>query len=1413
MIIYPWQRFWCRRDGMLDLSDAGFLSDPASQYLSSNHDKPLTMNELAAYRALILLGEPGMGKSTTLKMDEARLSAQDSQHHAALRVDLRAFSSETALCRRTFESTEFQSWASGSTQMVLYLDSLDEALLRIDSIASFLADELPRYPVDRLSIRIACRTAVWPGQTLEPALKRMWGEGNVAAFELAPLRRCDVIVAAELQHIDPDEFLRAVFEADAVLFAIKPLTLNMLFSIYKREGRLPRGITDLYNRGCLTLAEEPNPSRRDSSLRGSLSARQRLRVAGRIAAITVLSNRYAIWTGREADNVPPEDIVASALAGDREAGEFSPIEVTEEHIREVLDTGLFTARGPQQMSWAHQGYAEFLAAQYLLDKGVTPANVLKSVLHPSGGLVPQLATVAARAASLCPPIRRALMDIEPLALLRSDLSLWEPGDIAALTDAFLLALEEKRAHDYPVNIANLYPRLAHPGLAGQLRIYILDSAKSIMTRRAAIMIAEACVLMELQSELLNLAVNASEEISLRARAVAALRRCGNETIVAGPVRDLMKSVSASDSQDEIRGYALQLLWPKHLSASELFSCLHKPDEGFTGSYVMFIHYILPDSIAPSDLPVALKWASSYIAGAGHDGNFHLNFLADAIFVRAWPHMDEPTVLAALVAYVHTCLAEMGELFRGTDRKACEIFLEDLRVERDRARKFLRALAHDEVDRAEVYNLQRFSLLLREDLQWLLAMAPCGATPDSTLNEESLCNLVESLWDLEKVSDFEIFADAASRWPLLYKRFQLVLEGVPIDSEVGRQVKARYELVRSFRNRKPEPLTPPPAERVALQLDRSESGNWRAFWWLIQELTLIPTSQYYTSDLNYTITTMPGWLAADAHTRERIVRAAERYLAIGKTSILQWIATTGCRLNDLAAFRALVLLHQQDQIAYARIPDELWRKWAPAIAAIPVSTVGSDSVESQGKVLGDALDKAPTEFVTAIRTLIRRERRARAEGSNQQLGMPFQHLYELKPCFANKDLCEGVLEELKSEKNTPEEFGIIAEFLLWAKYAPALEFVLSRLRDNSFPSQELAIAAAHSLASNALSEAWPVLWPLLLEDQEFAQGFFLRYARRHSFRNTLFDELTDQQVADAYVLLERVFPRKDDPIHRAGEVHGVGPLEQVAHLRDQLPSQIAGRGTPEAVAALRWIGVQLPDLPWLPFVLRDAEQLSRIRTWIPLSPGDIRNLIANAEAQLVQSPQDLADVLIESLQRYEHELHGEQPTVRALWDRQLGRDKFRPVEEDELSNHVKRFLQDDLVNRGVIANREVEIGRVPGAPIGKRTDIRIDAMRRGLDGASFDVITAVIETKGCWNRDLFSSLETQLYHDYMVRIGAPVGIYLVGWFDKQKWDATDHRRASTPNITRGEAQKRLGEQAGSIATGSCIRAVVLDCHAP
>src|SRR6516225_9473000 len=230
--VYAWQRFWVPREASIDLSDGGFLRDPQSEF-AQHWPHPLkTLSELQHFQALALLGEPGIGKSVTLETEFNTSKQQDTKDgRFLLHVDLRSFSSDVQLHRRVFESAEFAAWQAGNSHLVLYLDSLDEALLRVDSVAALLADELPRYPTARMSVRIACRTAAWPHELLETAFKKIWGEDSVGVFELAPLRRRDVTAAAEQRRIDPQRFLDELHTANAVAFALNPLTLNLLFRI------------------------------------------------------------------------------------------------------------------------------------------------------------------------------------------------------------------------------------------------------------------------------------------------------------------------------------------------------------------------------------------------------------------------------------------------------------------------------------------------------------------------------------------------------------------------------------------------------------------------------------------------------------------------------------------------------------------------------------------------------------------------------------------------------------------------------------------------------------------------------------------------------------------------------------------------------------------------------------------------------------------------------------------------------------------------------------------------------------------------------------------------------------------------------------------------------------------------------
>ena len=110
MTVFRWQRFWVPRTASIDLSDGGFLVDPTLPFATTLIG-PRQLAELSGYRAIVLLGEPGIGKSTTLSEEAERLGNQAAEGTMSIRADLRAYSSEYFLHERVFESTEFMAMA------------------------------------------------------------------------------------------------------------------------------------------------------------------------------------------------------------------------------------------------------------------------------------------------------------------------------------------------------------------------------------------------------------------------------------------------------------------------------------------------------------------------------------------------------------------------------------------------------------------------------------------------------------------------------------------------------------------------------------------------------------------------------------------------------------------------------------------------------------------------------------------------------------------------------------------------------------------------------------------------------------------------------------------------------------------------------------------------------------------------------------------------------------------------------------------------------------------------------------------------------------------------------------------------------------------------------------------------------
>lgn len=269
--IYSWKRFWCPRTGRVNLTDGGYLDDPEAEWGRFSNLDVVPFEAIEAFRCLGLLGEPGMGKTRTMQAQRETIDQKvEEEGGQTLWLDLRSYGSEDRLIRNLFENPVFLSWVNGSHRLHIFLDSLDECLLRIDTLASLLVDEFRKFSalLGRLYLRIACRTADWPN-ILEEELPILWGEDAVGVYELAPLRRIDIVAAARANGLDADAFLQEIDHKAVVPLAIKPVTLEFLLNLYRKHGQFPATQTELYRQGCQLLCEETNASRRNARLTGN----------------------------------------------------------------------------------------------------------------------------------------------------------------------------------------------------------------------------------------------------------------------------------------------------------------------------------------------------------------------------------------------------------------------------------------------------------------------------------------------------------------------------------------------------------------------------------------------------------------------------------------------------------------------------------------------------------------------------------------------------------------------------------------------------------------------------------------------------------------------------------------------------------------------------------------------------------------------------------------------------------------------------------------------------------------------------------------------------------------------------------------------------------------------------------------
>jgi hypothetical protein len=295
-----------------DINRAVFVVDGPAQ-ISRN----LRLSDLATFPCVVILGEPGIGKTHALKK---------------LAIDAKS------------SIVEVLDFTVSSTGAEVFLDALDEYMAYEQSLL-----ELSRILRTVSRWRISCRTESWSPTYVSKAL-RTAAKDEIVVVKLLPLDVFEQI--ALLEHyrcLEPLEFLRHANEAGVSTLTKSPLSLYLLHRIVTATDAWPRSKRDLFHSAINQLGSEHNDFHQETR---RFSVDECLSKASRLMLLMLVTGHGTVSRFESSNS---EEHAKRSIT-------LSQCGLSKEELDGVLGTALFQGDG-KHFTPAHRVVAEYLGGQ------------------------------------------------------------------------------------------------------------------------------------------------------------------------------------------------------------------------------------------------------------------------------------------------------------------------------------------------------------------------------------------------------------------------------------------------------------------------------------------------------------------------------------------------------------------------------------------------------------------------------------------------------------------------------------------------------------------------------------------------------------------------------------------------------------------------------------------------------------------------------------------------------------------------------------------------------------------------------------------------------------------------------------------------------------------------------------------
>lgn len=1016
-------------DPPFDLDEDGFLPDPTTATSASVGVTLIRPGEALDTGALVLLGEPGAGKTTTFRsLSGADIDTLEPEPGGSGTLwvsgselsDTTAFNEVLGHHLAALPAAGHTPQSAG--QLTVVLDQLDEStdLRRLPrQLERVLAGKDTRC----LRVLVACRTADYPDR-LTGVLERALGRCVVA--DLAPLTRDDVFTLAAGTGVDASAFVDTVTSAGVGSLASAPLTLKILLAAFRHDVRfLDRGPRELFELGMARLADEHDRNRAQDQF-SVTSVEQRVVIASRIATRMVLSGQRTIWIGAHA-LAGPNDITEGKLSGGREvsAGAF---EVTPAAVGETLKTALFSRSGRNRVAFAHSSFAAFLTARYLATSIRGPDDAARRRLsgvflvdapdEDTASIPVHLRETAAWLLAHAPSEYRWLASADPDGLIAHSPCITDSDTRAVMVDGLLRRAAEVELAERSWRRTRW--RLAHPGLADQLRP-VLDHAVSspspkwedFARARLAIHLARDGAVAEVTGSLLCLAEVDGWPSALRQNAAKAAMTTG-PTEAIPRLRALLATLTTGgadrdDDHDELVGTLLSLLWPGDLRLTEVLPHIRPiRDSALYGMYRWHLSK-LPYDIDESDLPILLDFVRDLvdeIAGLTdendpfeHDAPTLVQRVPDLsreLTLREFltPVIDRVTLSPNISEYLPRLAEQMARLLLASAdltmpvaTDLCDDDGHEVNTSRELRRALAEALSLCFLDQTGTFDRYHAYLITSP---WKTEGGDDGVPPG--LRRGGRARLLDDgdfAWALQRadhyrVEDAKESADAlgllAASIADLYNPTTFELAYSRRDTPEGEHFRWVFDgvaldsdLATAMRANAPRTHVWEHAAAFADQqrqrLQAATEGNATSFWQLVHYLHFNPATGRYEKAIDtYDVRAYPGaslWSPDEFLSAFR--SAARRYLRTEHDHRDEWLGTQTLDRRADAGYAALVVLHDTGNL------DDIQDRWTAWVGSV-IDKAHRADVPTETTLYRDLASKiiryASVELTESIRKLVR-----------------------------------------------------------------------------------------------------------------------------------------------------------------------------------------------------------------------------------------------------------------------------------------------------------------------------------------------------------------------------------------------------------------------------------------------------------